>query len=185
MKNSCSLLQRHLQICILRQNVFTDLNVQDEQIISPFQRMNKGTHIVLVGLFLLLILFVLKQHCSGCNSFTLWYKLMIFGMQVYYHKMLYHGSSWPSHDLDLRSQGQIIEFREFSYPGCNSFILWYRLMIFGIWVYYNKMLYHGSSRPSHALDLRSKGQIIEFKELPCPGCNFFFIFWHGLMIFGM
>jgi hypothetical protein len=44
--------------CILRQNVFPDLNVQYEQIISPLQRRNVGRHIVLVGLFLLLILFV-------------------------------------------------------------------------------------------------------------------------------
>jgi hypothetical protein len=119
--------------CILRQNVFPDLNVQYEQIISPLQRRNEERHIVLVGLFLLLKLFVLKQPCSGCNSFILWsYRLKIFGMWVYYHKMLYHGSSRPSHVLDLISQGQIIEFRELSYPGCTFFIFWHGLMMFGM-----------------------------------------------------
>jgi len=47
---------------------------------------------------------------------------------VYYHKMLHHGSSRPSHDLDLRSQGQIIQFSELSYPGCNFFRFWHGLM---------------------------------------------------------
>ena len=56
---------------MLRPNVFPDLNVEYEQIISPLQRKNEERHIVLVGLFLLLILFVLKQPCSGCNSFIL------------------------------------------------------------------------------------------------------------------
>jgi hypothetical protein len=51
------------QGCLLRQNVFPDLNVQYEQIISPLQRRNEGRHIVLVGRFLFLILFVLKQPC--------------------------------------------------------------------------------------------------------------------------
>jgi hypothetical protein len=50
---------------ILRQNGFPDLNVHYDQIMSPLQRKNEGGHIVLVGLFLHLILFVLKQPCSG------------------------------------------------------------------------------------------------------------------------
>ena len=115
---------------IVRQNACPDLNVQHEQIISPLRRRNEGRHIVLIRLFLLLILFILKQPCSGCNSFILWYRLMIFGMYVYYHKMLCHGSSWPSHHLDLISPGQIIEFRELSYLGCNFFTFWNGLMIF-------------------------------------------------------
>jgi hypothetical protein len=96
---------------ILGQNVCPDLNIQHEQIISPLQGRNEGRHIVLIGLFLLLILFILKQSCSGCNSFILWYKLVIFDLKVYYHKMACHVSSRPSFDLDFRSQGEIIDFR--------------------------------------------------------------------------
>ena len=94
---------------ILGQNVCSDLNIQHEQIISPLQGRNEGRHIVLIGLFLLLILFILKQSCSGCNSFILWYRLMIFGMCVYYYKMACRVSSRPSFDLDLRFQGAIID----------------------------------------------------------------------------
>ena len=59
---------------ILGQNVCPDSNVQHEQIISPLQRNYEGGHIVLIWVFLL-ILFILKQPCSGCNSFILWYRL--------------------------------------------------------------------------------------------------------------
>jgi len=37
---------------------------------------------------------------------------MIFGMEMYYNKMAYRASLRPSCDLDLRSQGQIIDFLE-------------------------------------------------------------------------
>jgi len=42
---------------------------------------------------------------------------MIFGVLVYYLKMACDVSSRPSYDLDLRYQGQIINFR-------GIFVLW-------------------------------------------------------------
>ena len=110
---------------ILGQNVCSDSNVQHEQIISPLQRNYEGGHIVLIWVFLL-ILFILKQPCSGCNSFILWYRLRYLVCRCITIRCFV----MDHYDLHIRFQGQIIEFREFSYPGCKSFILWYKLMIF-------------------------------------------------------
>ena len=133
---------RFRDICILRQNVFPGLNVQYEQIISPLQRRNGGRHVILIWLvLLLLILFVLNQSCSGCNCFIFWHRLMLFGMHMHYHTPMCHSSSRPLHGFDLRSQGQIIEFRELSNPGCNFFIFSHRR---DIW-YVDVLSYDGMS----------------------------------------
>ena len=156
MKNSCSLLQRHLYIktkCFYRfkcprwTNYFS-LSTKEWRDTYCFSRTFSSSNSICTQ----------KTLFRGCNSFTLWYRLMIFGMWVYYHKMLYHGSSRPSHDLDLRSQGQIIEFREFSYPGCNflsfDIDLWYLVCRCIIIRWY--VMYHHDLHMTLTLDIKVK-----------------------------
>jgi hypothetical protein len=68
-------------------------------------------------------------------------QLMLFGMHMHYHTPMCHSSSRPLHGFDLRSQGQIIEFRELSNPGCNFFIFSHRR---DIW-YVDVLSYDGMS----------------------------------------
>ena len=74
---------------------------------------NEGRHIVLVW-FLLLLPLLLSEACPDHNFFVFRDRSIIFHMWVHDHKAVCRVPQWPSWDLDLWPQDQIIVF---SSPG--------------------------------------------------------------------